>query len=456
MTFEELLRIVWRRKWIVIVTTLVATLATYVVSSSLPKVYSADSALIVKAEGTTNTVAEATQVASVLSKTYAELIQRRSVAEEVAARLGEEDPDELLSKMSFQPVSDTRLLLVTAEGDSPEGAADLANTYGDVFEEIVDERIGETTAGTVAVADEALPPESADRPRPTLYSAGVFVISLFLGIGLAVLRDRLETRLRTDELGPALDLPVLARIPVTRVDKHRLLEPSTRGTFLEACRVLRANLEFIESQRRPTSLLVTSPGPGEGKTACSAGLARVIAEQGRRVVLIEGDMREPSLGGEEGPVATRGLADLLAFDLPFEEVIEETASENLYLLPAGPLPDNPANLLTPTALERLIAEVSAWSDFVVVDSPPVVAGPDAMLLGRAVSGSVLVVSSRRTERANALAAVDALRRARANLLGVVINEVPESAAPHGTYGRDLAARPRRLTGARGASRRGSA
>ena len=423
MSLEELLRILWRHRLLVVATALIATLATYIVGRSLPDVYSARASLVVSSEGQAAGDFEATQSAQVLAKTYAELIQSENVAREVAARLpGDESGKELLDDMSFEPIEDTRLLVATAEDGTAVGAAALANTYARVFAEITSESLAETTQGSIALADEAIPPDSPIRPRPGLYAAVMFVLSLFAAGGLAVLRERLASRFGTEEeIGPALDLPVLTRIPMTAIDRGDPLAPSSDPAFVEAFRILWASLEFIAPHDRPASILITSPGPSEGKTVCCAALARVIAEQGRRVTLIEADLRRPRFSANAR--SPRGLTHVLLADAPFEEVVEATDVPDLYLLPAGSTEANPANLLRPNRLGRLLAEATAWSDVVLVDSPPVAVGPDAMLLSRSVDGCLLVISSRRTERDKGVSAARQLRRADANLLGVLLNEV---------------------------------
>ena len=187
MSADQLLITLWKRKWIVILTVLVATLATYVVSRSLPKVYEAEATLFVGNRSNASNDFEAIQSAQVLARTYAELIQSENVAALVADELpGDETAGDLLERTSFSPISDTQLLVVSAEGDSPEEAADLANTYAQTFVEYADAELSAETNGEVSVADEAQPPAAPVRPRPTLYAAVMFVFALFLGAGLAL------------------------------------------------------------------------------------------------------------------------------------------------------------------------------------------------------------------------------------------------------------------------------
>lgn len=443
MSVEELLSTLWRRRWTVLITVAATTLAAYFVGRSLDEVYEAEATLVVSATGEVGSDFEATDSARVLVRTFAELIQSDGVAARVTEEIDPgEDPDALLGRMSFEPIEDTRLLVVGAEGGTPEGAAALANDYARVFAELATASLASEAQGTVGIADRAVAPEQPVRPTPALYAGVAFVLSLFLGSGLAILRDRLQTRLGTEEeIATAFGMPVLARVPVVSINSAEPLRPSPEPAFHESFKVLAANLDFLPPSERPASVLITSPGPGEGKTTCCAGLARAMAEQGRRVVLVDGDLRRPRLStGENGSGV--GLARLLADDLLLHEGLHETEWENLFVIPAGAAIDNPSTVLRPDALARLLGEAVAWGDFVIVDSPPVLAGPDALLLAREVDGTLLAVSSRRTEHARAATALRQLRRTGTQMVGTILNEVPEADLDYSAYAADAATRGR--------------
>jgi len=424
---DQLLITLWRRKWIVVLTVLVATLATYVVSRQLPKVYAAEATLFVGNTSQSTNDFEAIQSAQVLARTYAELIQSENVADLVATALpGDETAGAILERTSFRPISDTQLLVVEAEGDSPEEAADLANAYAETFVSYADDELSAETNGEVSVADRAQPPSAAVRPRPTLYAAVMFVFALFIGAGLALLRDRLDTRLGSeDELARELGVPVLARVPSIG---RRRLSRSREQRFLEAFRVLRTNLAFLSPEVPLSRVLLASAAPAEGKSTCSIALARVMAEQGRRVLVIEGDLRRPALARlyELDDPALKGLTHHLALGWRFEEVVHETPVPNVFVMPAGAVPPNPSTLLRPEALEHLLAEASEWADFVIVDSPPLSAGADATILAHAVGTVIFVVNHRRGSRAKVTAAIRQLRQTEASIAGLIVNEMAGS------------------------------
>jgi capsular exopolysaccharide synthesis family protein len=424
---DQLLIILWRRKWIVILTVLVATVATYAFSRQLPKVYEAEATLFVGNRSDSASDFEAIQSAQVLARTYAELIQSENVADRVADELpGDETAAELLDRTSFRPISDTQLLVVEAEGDTPEEAAELANAYADTFVAYAESELSSETNGEVTVADRAQPPSAAVRPRPTLYAAVMFVFALFLGAGLALLRDRLDTRLGSeDELSRELAVPVLARVPSL---SRRKLSRSREQRFLESFRVLRTNLAFLSPEVPLSRVLLASASPGEGKSTCSLALARVMAEQGRRVLVIEADLRRPALAAmsELETPGLKGLTHYLALGWRFEEVVHETPVPNVFVMPAGAIPPNPSTLLRPDSLEHLLDEASEWADFVIVDSPPLSAGADATILAHAVGTVIFVVNNRRGSRTKVIAAIRQLRQTEANVAGLIVNETAGS------------------------------
>lgn len=445
MTFEELARALWRRKWVAIATVIVAVVATYLISDQLPKVYETDATLYIKdPTQEASSDFEAIQSAQVLAKTYAELIQSENVADQVAARLrGDDTGADLLAKVGFEPLPDTQLIVINAEGNTAREAATLANTYADVFVDYVSGvELGNEIEGEATVADVAVEPSEAVRPRPRLYAGIAGVFGIFLGAGLALLRDRLDRPLGTsEEISEALGAPILARVP--GVARRRSPMDSIReDAFAEAMRVLLANLRFVSRGRYPSSVLITSPGPGDGKSTICMGLARVAAEHDATVVVLEGDMRRPVFSRRDRDEHVRdGLTRVLAQEGPLDEGLDEILIEppgGVMVLPAGRVSDNPSALLQPDTLNRLMKATSRLAELAIIDSPPVSVGPDAMLLAQPASATILVVNHRRTSRAAAQAAARQLKQAGAHLLGVVVNEVPSDEHNYYSYGRTRA------------------
>jgi len=435
MSLAQVLRVLWRRKWIVLLTVLAGTVSTYVATKSSNKVYEATATLFVGDNKAAPDDYAALQSAQSLAKTYAELIQSRNVADRVAAaHPGAGSGQQLLDHVTFQPVSQTQLILVTAEAGSARYAAILANDYGNTFIEYAKANLATQTKSDISLADQARAPTSPTRPRPVLYTMVAFVLSVFLGVLLALLLHQVDGRLGDEEeIGRELDATVLGSVPY--VSRRRLT--GGHDPFLEAFRLLRANLVFLRPSNRVRRVLITSAEPGEGKTTTSVALARVIGEQGDRVVIVEGDLRRPSLSHSFGiEESTAGLAQWLVLDTSFDAVVHPTELENVYLVPAGTVTPNPSTLLETEALRHFLEVAAEWADFVIVDSPPLSAGADASILANAIGDVLLVVNQSKSRRQKVKAAISQLHQAEAHLAGVVVNAATGAgSAPYYGYGK---------------------
>jgi succinoglycan biosynthesis transport protein ExoP len=434
MSVDQFLRTLWRRKLTLVMTVLIATATTYVLARSAPKVYAATSTLFVGDRKAALDDYQALQSAQSLTKTYAELIQSRNVADRVAGSLkdGRTGAD-LLNDVTFRPISETQLVSITAEGPSPRDAALTANQYAGTFIDYARTNLASQTKSEISLVDAAQEPPEAIRPRPLLYTAIALLVSLFLGCGLALLREQFDRGLGDDdEINRELGAPVLARIPAV---SSRRLEGAREDQFLESFRILRVNLAYAAPGRHVRSILITSAEPSEGKSTTALALARVLGEQGQQVLIIEGDLRRPSLSESlEVPPGRRGLAQYLAGDERLADVAFATSIPNVSVVPAGATTPAPSALLQPERLQRFMDEAMEWAEFLIVDSPPLSAGADASLLAHAAGDVLFLVNAQRSRRSKAVAAVRQLRQAGARVTGVIINGVPESAADYGGYG----------------------
>ncbi len=191
----------------------------------------------------------------------------------------------------------------------------------------------------------------------------------------------------------------------------------------EAYRTLRTNLEFASLERPLRTLLVTSPGPEEDKSVVLANLAVVIAQAGKRVILVDGDLRRPRQHELFGLSNTVGLSTVLRGEASVALPLADGGVAGLSVLPSGPLPPNPAELLASRRMSELIATLSDQADMVLFDAPPVVAVTDAAILAGQVDGVLLVIHARQTKREHAQRAKDLLEKVHARLLGAVLNNV---------------------------------
>lgn len=195
-----------------------------------------------------------------------------------------------------------------------------------------------------------------------------------------------------------------------------------RSPVSEAYRTLRTNIQFSSIDRPLHTILVTSTSAEEGKSTTVANLAVAFAQGGHRTVIVDCDLRRPSIHKLLGVPNESGLTTL-TLDENAEVVLQPTSVPNLWVLPSGPLPPNPAELLASQRMDRIVDALKAQADFVIFDCSPIVAVTDAAVLARRVDGVLLVISAGKTKREHAARAKAQLEKVNANIIGVVLNNV---------------------------------
>jgi tyrosine-protein kinase len=262
------------------------------------------------------------------------------------------------------------------------------------------------------------------------------VLGLLVGIGLAALREALDTTVK-DAAGLAeqADAPVLSTVPFdTRARKAPLiLADTTRSTRAEALRQLRTNLQFVNVDRPVRTILVTSAGPSEGKSTTACNLAIVFAEAGKRVVLVDADLRRPRLADYLNLEGAVGLTNVLVGQARLEVAVQQWNGEKVFVLPSGSIPPNPSELLGSRHMTELLRRLEERFDAVIIDTPPLLPVTDAAVLASTVDGVVLVSRCGKTTVSQAKQAANSLKAVGARLLGCVLNMAPTRGADAYTY-----------------------
>jgi succinoglycan biosynthesis transport protein ExoP len=283
----------------------------------------------------------------------------------------------------------------------------------------------------ISIVEPATTPTGWISPRVGSTVILAAAIGLILAVGGAFLVEYLDDTVKTPEdVVRTANLPTLAGIaPIdgkTYPDKLIAARQPLSPT-VEAYRLLRANLQFLSVDKPARTLVMSSPGPGEGKSVTLANLAVVMAQLGRKVLVVDSDLRRPVLHKIFDVSNSRGLSDAILHSSPsVSEHIQATGVENLWVLTSGPLPPNPAELLGSERMGVVIEELQGHMDMVLLDSPPLLAVADAVILGTRLDGIVLVIDAGRTRRGNMRRVAEELQRVQANLLGVVLNRVSPS------------------------------
>lgn len=209
---------------------------------------------------------------------------------------------------------------------------------------------------------------------------------------------------------------------------------NTRSAQAEAFRAIRTNLLFMSTGRgKLRRILVTSAAPQEGKSMTAIGISAAMAAAGNRVLIVDTDMRRPRLHRSMGVSNEQGVSTVLLGESPLEQAVKSTEIAGLYVLPCGPVPPNPAELLHSEKFRALLDQLSERYDLVVLDSPPVIAAADAAVLSRSVDGVIFVARFKKTTKELAKRMLRSLRDIDAPLLGAVLNDVDLESRAYGYY-----------------------
>jgi len=291
---------------------------------------------------------------------------------------------------------------------------------------------GELKASNIRVVDPAELPGAPFLPRrqQDLTTAGFS--GLVLALGLVFLFEYLDNRIKSpQELRAQLNVPFLGMVPSIDVKSSgALLQDGVPPNFAEAIRGVRTNVLFSSAEEGVRVIVVTSAGPGEGKSMFSSNLSVSLAQAGQRVLHVDADMRRPRVHAIFDIAQEPGLSNLLVGDCKPSEAIRKTPVQNLCVLPAGMIPPNPAELLGSKRCEDFLATLSQNFDWVILDSPPVLAVADASILANTATGVVFVVGADQTSRQAARAALEQLEAVQAHVIGAVLNRVDLEKNPY--------------------------
>ena len=339
-------------------------------------------------------------------------------------------------------VSDlSNVLDLTATSSNPQLAADIANTSGPVLATEAKQfspllALSGQAVEATAIAP-ATPPSAPLSPNVRRNLMLALLIGLVVGVGVALIRHVSDTKIRNEDDVRALsDRPILANIPFVKNMDGRVLSVADdpHSMHAEAIRRLRTNILFVDVTTQGHSFVVTSSNPGEGKTTTTVNLAMAMADAGSTVLLIDGDLRNPSVASMVGFEGSAGLTTVLLGRAEPNDVIQQWRDSSLHILPAGQVPPNPSELLGSEAMSQLFQKLSQEFDFILIDSPPINPVIDAVLLNRLTKGLILVVASERIKRRDLEAALTSLETVDVPVAGFALNMAAGSTSTAYRYG----------------------
>ncbi|MFT3873083.1 MAG: polysaccharide biosynthesis tyrosine autokinase [Nocardioides sp.] len=452
MELRDYLRIL-RAHWLGVLLILLAALAaTAAYTFTQPKVYAANANGFVGTGAAENPALGSVndQLAKSRATSYVDIAKSRATATEVAKQLDlDTDPASLVQQIDVQQPEDTVLIKITARDSTPQGAQELADAWVQALAMQVQAIEDPTKSGKDGIL-RVIPIESAElpstpiSPNPTRNFALGAVAGLLLGLGYALVRNTLDRRLRTPEaVESAFGVSVAGLVPATpalgRKTGERaqlVVEPAAargrEGPASEAFKKLRTNLMFMDVDNPPRVIVVTSPRPSDGKSTVAANLAGAIAMGGQPVVLVDADLRRPTIATSFGVAEGVGLTDVLVGRIDAEDALQRTQEhELLRVLAAGRIPPNPSELLGSRAMRSLVTELSQDA-LIVLDAPPLLPVTDAAVLTANSDGALIVISAGKTLDTELGTALSHLEAVKGRALGVILNKTPRKGL--GGYG----------------------
>ena len=431
--------LVVRKRWgLMVLVTLCAVGAAFLVTRFTTPLYLSTTKIFVSTQASDNPsdLLQGSSFTQQRVKSYSDLVTSPSVLSPVVRELGLRVPHDTLVKRITATVPLNEVIIqIDVLDESRFNAARIANHLAQSLTTKVAEIESPLSGAASPVKLSIVQPGSLaikpDSPKPLLnYALGLFV-GLALSLGLAVLLETLDTRIRSGKdvegfgteaiLGGITFDPAFTKNPLV-VSAH----PKSRKA--ESFRQLRTNIQFVEVAQGSKAIVVSSAVPGDGKTTTIANLALAFADTGKRVIVVDGDFRKPRLHKTMGIEGSVGLTNFLIGQAQLEDVIQPWGTTSLSVLPAGKIPPNPSELLGSEAMANLLQKLEQSFDVVLIDSAPLLPVTDAAILSRMTGGVVMVVSVGKTTKPELRTAVSHLTSVDGKLLGFVMNRIPTKGA----------------------------
>jgi len=433
MELSDYIRIL-RKNWLLIlVLTMLGLAGSTAFTLTRTPAYESSSTIFVSTQGgsTTAELQQGSTFTQARINTYVGLVGTPSVLDPVIGELGLSTTAEALSnEIKASAALNSTLITITVLDSDPARASAIANSVATSLSTVVPQLEPAVDGGAspvrltrVSDAQPALQPTSPNVPLNLLLGA---LIGLVVGLGAAVLRTTLDNRVRTPrDAEQVTGAPAIGAIAYDAKAKERplIVHADPLSPRAESFRALRTNLQFLDMGGR-SSFVVTSSIPSEGKSTTTINLAIALADAGKRVALLDTDLRKPKVAEYLSIEGGAGLTDVLIGRAKVNEVMLPWGGRSLYVLPAGKIPPNPSELLGSQQMTVLLDMLERDFDVVLCDAPPLLPVTDAAILARATSGALMVVSAGKTTKHQLTGATEALNTVGAKLAGFIMSMVP--------------------------------
>lgn len=429
LDIRELLSILRERLKLIVFITLIVTIMSAVISVFvLTPVYEAKVSVVIGKEAgvSDNSSYDLSDVTMYqkLVKTYAKVARSENVAER-ALDLMDIDltTDELLEMISISPQEDTQIMDINVRSINPEEAKKIVASITIAFIDRAEELIPN---GNIEILDQPKIPKKPVKPNKKLNILIAFFLGLMISVGLVFVLEYLDNSIKTkEEVEKYIDLPVVGIIPerVGEQGEKEFLEVKIepKSVSAEAFRTLRTNIQYSFIDKEVKTIMITSSGISEGKSSISANFTLTLVNSNKKVLVIDCDMRKPSIHRKMKISNSKGLSDFLTGKVAFEEAVQEVET-NLYVMTSGLVPPNPSEMLSSNKMREFLVSMKNEFDYIIIDTPPIIAVTDAQVLASTVDGVILVVASNQADKDAVVRAKELLVMANANILGVVLNK----------------------------------
>ena len=453
MKLKEFLHLMRRNAVLLILATVFGGIGGLSVSALMPTTYSSRTEMFVSVS-TSGEPYELQMASSFIQEriqTYVDMSGSRPVLEPVVDRLDlDVTPEELASQVSAYSDPRTVLITVEARADSARSAAEISGAVADSLVTVIGDVESPSAESTgqiqLKVSNPAVPPTEPNGLAMWMCIGLGLPVGLAVGLGIALLRANLDSRLRSKEDAEAItSASLLASIPDDpRIAEQPLItEMGLDNLRGEAFRRLRTNLGFAQIDDTNSAILITSAQAQEGKSSTSINLAIALAQAGSRVALVDVDLRQPTVAQKLGLENSAGLTTALLGSVDVSDVLQPWGQDELYVLTAGMMPPNPAELLDSRAMGTLITRLTGEFDIVVLDGPPLLPVADSLILSKHVGRVLLVASVGQVRIGDLQEALRSLELLEAPV-NLVLNRVPRSSSEMNGYYQSYSSRSQEL------------
>jgi capsular exopolysaccharide synthesis family protein len=427
MELRDYLRIVRKKARLILLAAVLCPTVALVWSKATIPAYQGTAKLLVVAKTDPNngitSAYEGALLSQQLLKSFAQILESRAIAE-AALQLDPQPltPGQLQANIHAEPVIETLLIELSVVDTDPIRAKRLTNTVARAFIRTVP-RLQAGSTLRVTLVEPALAPTEPIRPRTRLNVAFGLVIGILIGIALAFLLDFLDRSIKTpEELEAAAGAPVVGTIPPFKATKQPIpVAEQPRTAAAEAFRKLRTNFAFLGVDKQSICCVVTSPDSGDGKSTVIANLAIALAQAGQRVVLVDADLRKPTLHKIFDLPQRVGTTTVLLERASTLDALQNLGPDMPAVLTSGQLPPNPSELLGSRHMQELLSELKAAFEVVLVDCAPLLPVTDPMVVSQFTDGVLLIARAGVTTRDQAAAARAACAKAGATVFGSALN-----------------------------------